>query len=108
MEVEHRNLKVRLSCLPTEFHSVDGLIRFSRNYLRHEIKDNELTEVFKVGVSNRGDIVKATTLNSKTIFYKARTRLGPNNDIWMNDEVTKQQESLTHQARQLYQTGKIF
>ena len=44
----------------------------------------------------------------RTRFYKSRTRLGTNNDIWMNDDLTKQQETLAHQARQLYQGGKIF
>ena len=61
-------------------------------------------------MSNRGDIVKAhfATINARTRFYKARTRLGPNNNIWMNDDLTKQQETLAYQATQLYQTGKIF
>ena len=109
-QIEHRNHNVLLSSLPPEFHSVEGLRRFSRNYLQHEIRENELKEVFKIGESNRSPIVKArfSTLDARTRFYKARTRLGPNNDIWMNDDLTKQQESLAHQARQLYQNGKIF
>ena len=110
MEVEHRNLNVLLSCLPPEFHSVEGLCGFSRSYLRHDIGDNELTEVFKVGDANRGVIVKArfATLDARTWFYKARTCLGANSDIWMNDDLTRQQEVLAHEARQLYQGGKIF
>ena len=110
MEIEHRNLNVLISCLPLEFHSIKGLRRFSRNFLQHDIGESELVEVFKVGMSNRGDIVKArfATINARTRFYKARTRLGPNNNIWMNDDLTKQQETLAYQARQLYQTGKIF
>ena len=110
MEIEHRNHNVLLSNLPPELHSMEGLRRFSRNYLQHEIRENELKEVFKIGDSNRGAIVKArfSTIDARTSFYKARTRLGNNNDIWINDDLTKQQESLAHQARQLYQNGKIY
>ena len=68
MEVEHRNLNVLLSSLPPEFHSVEGLRRFSRNYLQHEIRDNELKEVFKIGETNRGPIVKARFSSSYTFL----------------------------------------
>ena len=110
MEIEHRNLNVLLSCLPTEYHSITGLKRFATHYMGHEIRDGELLQVFKVGESNRGVIVKArfATMDARTRFYKARTRLGPQSDVWLNDDLSKQQESLAHQARQLYQTGKIF
>ena len=87
-----------------------GLIRFSQHYLGLQLKDSELDQVYKVGDSNRGIIVKArfTKMDARTRFYQSRTKLGPQSSIWMNDDLSKPQEKLAHQARQLYQGGKIF
>ena len=110
MEIEHRNFNVLLSCLPKEFQSIEGLKRFALHYMGHEIRDGKLQQVFKVGDSNRGEVIKArfATMDARTRFYKARTRLGVKSEVWLNDDLSKPQEFLAHQARQLYQTGKIF
>ena len=65
--------------------------------------------MFKVDVSNRGEVIKAkfATVDARTRFYKARTRLRVKSEVWLNDDQSKPQESLAHQARHLYQTGKI-
>ena len=110
MEIEHRNFNVLLSCLPKEFQSIEGLKHFALHYMGHEIKEGELQQVFKVGDSNRGEVTKArfTTMDARTRFYKARTSLGVQSEVWLNDDLSKPQEFLAHQAHQLYQMGKIF
>ena len=66
--------------------------------------------MFKVPDTNRGSIVNArfSSLEVRTRFYKARTKLGPNLDIWVNDDLLRNQERLALQARILYHEGKIF
>ena len=110
MEIEHRNFNVLLSCLPKEFQSIEGLKRFDLHYMGHEIRDGELQQWFKVGDSHRGEVIKArfAIMDARTRFYKARTRLRVKSEVRLNNDLSKPQESLAHQARQLYQTGNIF
>ena len=103
MEIEHRNFNVLLRCLPKEFQSIEGLKRFALHYMGHEIRDGELQRVFKVGDSNRGEVFKArfATMDARTRFYKARTRLGVKSEIGSTTTYPNRRNFL-HQARQKY------
>ena len=63
----------------------------------------DIVNVFKIGDTQRGPLVKIRfgSMAARTVFYKARTKLGPTTTIWFSEDLTRANEILAYQARRL-------
>ena len=63
----------------------------------------DITQAFKIADTQKCALVKVRfgSIEARTAFYRARTKLGPNTDIWINEDLTRGNEVLAYQARKL-------
>ena len=110
MELDDRALNLLAAGLPEELQSVGGIIAYAYEKLNLHMTTTDITNVFKIAETNRGPLAKIrfSSMAARTAFYKARTRLGPNTKIWFNEDLTRANEILAYQARQLVLHKYIF
>ena len=103
MELDDRAFNLLAAGLPQELQSVGGIIAYAYEKLSLHMITSDITNVFKIVETNRGPLAKIrfSSMAARTAFYKARTHLGPNMKIWFNEDLTRANEILAYQARQL-------
>ena len=103
MELSDRALNLLGAGLPPDMQTVGGLIAFAFERLQLNMTPADIINVFKIGDTQRGPLVKIRfgSMAARTAFYKARTKLGPTTTIWFSEDLTRANEILAYQARRL-------
>ena len=103
MELSDRALNLLGAGLPPDMQTVGGLIAFAFKRLQLNMTPADIINVFKIGDTQRGPLVKIRfgSMAARTAFYKARTKLGPTTTIWFSEDLTRANEILAYQARRL-------
>ena len=103
IELSDRALNLLGAGLPADLQTVGGMIAFVHERLQLHMTPADIVNVFKIGDTQRGPLVKIRfgSMAAQTVFYKARTKLGPTTTIWFSEDLTRANEILAYQARRL-------
>ena len=106
-----RNIFLILTGLAPEFQNVAGVVQFIQNYLKVGIQPTEIASVASIGQTKLGQTLTKVTffsVDSRVRVYKARASMrGTANQIWLNEDLTKNREWLDYLARLLFK-GKYI
>ena len=87
------------------------MVQFIQNYLKVGIQPTEIASVASIGQTKLGQTLMKVTffsVDSRVRVYKARASMrGTANQIWLNEDLTKNREWLDYLARLLFK-GKYI
>ena len=97
---DKRNSNLFITGLKQENISKEGFLKFARETLELDAREEEIRSIFKV--NKTGDpIVKIMfkTLGDRMKYFNARRKLASNKDQWLREDLTKPREHLAWLSR---------